>query len=73
MQNIGVAAVSVRCRLSCGGFGCYGAVCWPETIGGLRHWVSVPRSITVVCITLRSSSLILLLGKIVRAVGCVLA
>ena len=76
--RVGVAAVCVRCRLSCGGFGCYGVACWPESIGGLRHWFSVPRSVTfavvvVVCITLPSSSLIFLFGTVVRAVGCVVA
>ena len=67
----------VRCRLSCGGFGCYGVVCWPGSIGGLRHGVSAPRSITVavvvvVCITLPSSSSVSLFGMDVRVVRCVL-
>ena len=76
--RVGVAAVCVRWRLSYGGFGCFGVTCWPDSIGGLRHWFSVPRSITVavvvvVCITLPSSSLIFLFGTVVRAVRCVLA
>ena len=75
--HVGVAAVCVRRRLSRVGFGCYGVACWPESMGGVCHWFSVPWSITVavvvVCIILPSSSLIFLFGIVVRAIGCVLA
>ena len=70
-----VAAMLVRCLLNCVGSGCYGVTCWSGSMGGLCHWFSVLRSITVVfvvvCIMFPSSSLVFLFGMVVGVVRCV--